>query len=430
MFASPRVIAIDDDLTHLTGLAKGLNRHGVACLQIHFTGDPTGITSCPDVRIIFADLHLGTGGLGPDPTIDFGVISGLLRETIRPVGPYFIVLWTMYPDYATQLQTFLVERLTDVAKPLDVLSLAKADHLDQNGNVRNEDLLVQTIGEITRAVPQIGVLVDWESRVLEAAGSTVSSLLELASTDETVPRAIKMGRLLKRLGTEAVGEAHLESDRFRAVNEALLPILADRIANLRLREGDEDIWQAALELAGDAQDLSAADTVKLNGLVHIADSSNADGSERGVVVLLPALWRGQFDDTFGIDETSGARDHFRCKDFAPDDNRFHWVLVQCQAACDHAQSHPGTIPWYLGLDLPEANKRSGTPPAGLWLSPAFKIDDEIRRLHVSAYFMKSHPRGAIQDATPIYRLREQLLNELIYRLHSHGARPGMMSFRP
>ena len=95
----------------------------------------------------------------------------------------------MYPDYATQLQTFLVERLTDVAKPLDVLSLAKADHLDQNGNVRNEDLLVQTIGEITRAVPQIGVLVDWESRVLEAAGSTVSSLLELASTDETVPRA-------------------------------------------------------------------------------------------------------------------------------------------------------------------------------------------------------------------------------------------------
>ena len=214
------------------------------------------------------------------------------------------------------------------------------------------------------------------------------------------------------------------------MNEALLPILADRIANLRLREGDEDIWQAALELAGDAQDLSAADTAKLNGLVHIADSSNADGSERGVVVLLPALWRGQFDDTFGIDETSGARDHFRCKDFAPDDNRFHWVLVQCQAACDHAQSHPGTIPWYLGLDLPEANKRSGTPPAGLWLSPAFKIDDEIRRLHVSAYFMKSHPRGAIQDATPIYRLREQLLNELIYRLHSHGARPGMMSFRP
>ena len=30
---------------------------------------------------------------------------------------------------------------------------------------------------------------------------------------------------------------------------------------------------------------------------------------------------------------------------------------------------------------------------------------------------------------PIFRLREQLLNELIYRLHSHGARPGFISFR-
>ena len=43
---------------------------------------------------------------------------------------------------------------------------------------------------------------------------------------------------------------HVDEDRFRAVNEALLPILADRIASMRSREIDDQLWQAAI---GDVQ---------------------------------------------------------------------------------------------------------------------------------------------------------------------------------
>ena len=144
----PGIIVIDDELDHLTGLADGLDRHGMSCHRIHCEGDLAGIGPWPDVRLIVADLHLGSGVLTADPTTDFSVIGALLEETIRPSGPYMMVLWTMYPEQASALRRFLLERLQDVAKPLDVLPLAKADHLDTEGNVRDEPGLVRAIRDM------------------------------------------------------------------------------------------------------------------------------------------------------------------------------------------------------------------------------------------------------------------------------------------
>ena len=428
MFASPRVIAIDDDPKHLAGLANSLNHHGVACLQIHFTGDPTGIKSCPDVRIIFADLHLGEGRPASDHKQDFGVIGGLLEDTIKPSGPYFILLWTKYADQAPALQEFL-ERLQDVTKPFAVLPLAKADHLDAEGHVTNERELIKAIDTLTEKLPQIAALFDWESRVLRATGSTVSSLLKLTAPQEVDKKAEEVGRILVRLGIEAVGKDHADNNRFRAVNEALLPILADRIANMRSSESDDEVWQAALDVAG-STDLSLQEAAKLNRLVNIADARRADGFKRGVIVSLPEPFRGDFKGNFGIDERNAAFGQFRCKDFALGDDHFRWVLVQAQAACDHAQTQPGPVPFYLGLDLPQAQEaRNRKPPAPLWRSPAFEFDGEIRLLHVSARFPISLSPNTAHKAAPRYRLREQILNGLIYHLHGHGARPGMISFR-
>ena len=81
MFGSPRVLAVDDKKTHLDGLVNGLQRNGVACLPIHF---PDGLSAlvdtCPDVRIIFADLHLV--GQASDYTRQFTALGGLIEATI------------------------------------------------------------------------------------------------------------------------------------------------------------------------------------------------------------------------------------------------------------------------------------------------------------------------------------------------------------
>ena len=426
MLTTPRIIAIDDEPTHIAGLTTTLNRHGVSCLAIHFTGDPAGIKACPDVRIVFADLHL----VGPETNhkAHFSVIGGLLEDIIKPAGPYFIILWTRYSDQASALREFLEQRLNGVTKPFDVLPLAKADHLDADGNVRDAEALIRAILNITESLPQLRALFDWESRVLGATGNTVSSILELVSAQDFDGRPEELGRILARLGIAAVGKAHVTEDRFHAVNEALLPILADRIANLPSGDSDNDVWQAAVKTDG-VQNLTAEAAAKLNRMAHFAPLQSTGGFERGAVVKLPQAIKDNFSNKFGLDENKAANDQFRCKDFDPKNESLRWVLVQAQAACDYAQKQPGPLPYFLGLDLPKEHRRSKTPPASLWGSPAFEIDRTIRLLHVNTRFPVSLSRNEFQNVEPLYRLREQILNDLTYKLHSHGGRPGMISFR-
>ena len=428
MLGSPRIIAIDDREDHLAGLADCLNRNGVACLRIHFTDDPTGIHACPDVRIVFADLNL-VPGMASDHTADFAVIGGLIENTIRPTGPYHIVLWTQYPEQAPALREFLDERLGDgVTKPFDVCPLPKSEHIDQDGNTSDE-MLMEAIYNIVRGLPQVGALFDWEGQVLSAAGRTVSSILDLASQGDGDQRADRLGRILGRLAVEAVGKEHVDRDRFRAINDALLPILADRVAKMGLQGLDEQLWSEALTMPD--TDVMPPDqkAARLNRLVHIAGPDGISATERGAVVPLPASYRDDFQGYFGLPEPQAAQRQFRCRELAPEDSRFRWILVQCQAACDHAQSNPGTLPYYLGLDFPEDNRStSKKPPDSTWRGPVFEFEGEIRRLRVNAGSSLSLPLSAMQDVTPLYRLREQILNDLAYHLHTHGARPGIISF--
>ena len=307
MLPSPRIIAIDDEPKHLEGLAQGLNSYGKACLPIDFSGETAAIPSCPHVRVIFADLHLGVRPPG-DHVQDFSTIGGLLQEKIKPSGPYLIVLWTRYPDEAEGLHTFLKDRLQDVPRPFAVQTLNKNDHLDPQGAVKSPASLIQAIERIIEAQPQIGALLNWEERVLGAAADAVSSIMELAeSAAGDVNPGAEVERLLVRLAVEAVGKDHVAEDRFRAVNEALLPILGDRIASMRSRESDSKLWQAALGKIGAGPGLSQEEAARLNRLLHIAPPADGDGTERGAVIALPdELAGGAFTKTFDLEPTEAA----------------------------------------------------------------------------------------------------------------------------
>ena len=194
MVTSPRVIAIDDEEAHLAGLANSLAQHGIPCFQIPFTDDPSSIPWCPDVTVIFADLHLGGGALGSDHKTDFSTIGALLEERIRPSRPYSILLWTAYPDQAPGLHRFLGERLQSVTKPSAVLPLAKANHLDPSGNVKDATALVEEIVTLAKPPHGSGLLLDPDGRV----PGTTPTLIEL--TPRPSPEVImqRLSRLFEK----------------------------------------------------------------------------------------------------------------------------------------------------------------------------------------------------------------------------------------
>lgn len=427
MLPAPRVIVIDDDPKHLKGLADGLNRLGAACLQIEFNGDPASVKACPHVRVIFADLHLNEGAVGGDHQRHFGVIGGLIEEAISPTGPYLVVLWTKFANQADALGTFLGERLTGVPKPFAVKSLDKMVHLSADGTVKDPVALVAAIAEVVKGQPQIGALLDWEERVLGAAADTIGAILGLSHEDTEVALSQRLARLLYHLAEGAVGEGHVEGDRFRAVNEALLPILADRVGSLR-QSGSEDPWRQAFSSDDMRSALDLDDAARLNRFSHIADCVPDGGDDRGAVINLLPAFATSFKATFDIEEGEAARDQFACKDFVAGNSRFRWLLVQCQASCDHAQRQPGPLPYLLALEMPCASLQKSHPQA-LWVSPPCRIDESTRVLVASARFAISLPRQAARTGRAVYRLREQMLGELMYKTHSYGARPGTIAFR-
>ncbi len=426
MLPTPRVIAIDDDPKHLTGLTEGLNRCGTACSPIRFTGDLESmqIQPCPHVRVIFADLNLFPA---QSSRSNFATIAALI-EKIKPSGPYFIVLWTISPDKADDLYDFL-QRLDKKMRPLIVRALDKNPYLDlATGSAKNPEALAEAIQEMIAGQRQVAALFDWETRISDAAADTVSSILKLVEV-AAADRAEEISRLLASLAVGAVGKEHVEKDRFRAVNEALLPILADRIAFMRSEERDKELWGAAFKESDARRELSLAEAAKLNRLLHIAlPTADSTGVERGAVIDLP-ISGDEFEQAFGIEQNEAAQKQFRCPQFDDRDARFRWVLVQSQAICDYAQPKPGPLPFHLGLLMPSSEVGADKPPAALWDSPYFEFREEICILHVNARFqMALLPNAEVVKRQPLFRLREQLLSDLIYRIHSYGARPGIIKF--
>ena len=428
ILSTPRIIAIDDVQKDLDGLTRGLDQLGLACLRFHFTGDAVDLQPCPHIRVIFADLRLNESGAVSHHKQDFSRIGGLIEETIRPSGPYILILWTKHSGQADELSQFLAERLRNTSQPLAVKSMDKMHHFDNSGNVRSTEKLVAEIIKLFDQQPQITALLGWEERVLGAAAETVSSIVNLA---EEQNRTNAVGRLLAHLAVGAVGKDHVEQDRFHAVNEALLPILTDRIAILRSTKDIEKTWKKAFKDSDAGSPLDLKEAAKLNSLIHIAPSKDTDnGSRRGAVIALPKkLPEEAFKRQFGIEQGEAASKQFFCEGFVKKDERFRWVLVQSQAACDYAQKQPGPLPYYLGLELPAAASKTGNPRAALWRSPSFESEGATRLLHVNARFQISLAPAYAKRQKALYRLREQLLNDLIYQIHGYGARPGILSLR-
>lgn len=420
---TPRIVAIDDELPHLQGISDGIQRHGSDCLAVHFNGNIKWVRPCPHVRIVIADLHLTPGAASDDQTRHFGVIQSILEQTLVPRGPYLLVLWTHFAQEAASLRAFLQERLTGASRPLDVIALDKAHHLEPTGAVRDMPALVAAIDASLKTLPAFAALLNWEARVIAAAGDTLSELVGLGAPAAGGTGLPPLDRLLPSLAIAAVGAERVDTRRFAAVNDALMPVLVDRVSSSPTTE-DEDVWKNAFApvTAGNLPKLSADEAAKLNRAIHIAPTCLP--TDRGAVLPLPPSLAAAFEKTFGLGSTLAATEEFGQRE---GDTSGRWVLVQMQAPCDFAQAQSGPLPFVLGLELAAA-KIPGNAPKALLSTPPFASPTGLRVLRMNVRFALSLAASEVASATVLYRLRDQLLNDLSFRAHTYSARPGSLTF--
>ncbi|MEQ1932765.1 MAG: hypothetical protein ABL962_02635 [Fimbriimonadaceae bacterium] len=440
MFSAPRFVAIDDKTAHLSAIQKTLETLGSPCLPIlydaakafdaaHFRG----------VRALFIDLHLLEGVAASDDKRHFAQMASILEDNISEHGgPFVLIVWTEHPQHQKDLVQYLENNL-DPAKPyvrpLQVLCLAKQEFLDlASGAIKRPAALRTEVEETIKKIPQLAALLSWESDVLTAAGSTMGALLSL------IPRAKKtsalfpaeLDRILSLLAREAVGSDHVAQDPRAAIYAALAPLHADRVINQTVSADSAAAWKQAVTLAKDLQVKirDAAEAGLLNRMLHVASTQAEEilATSWGAVVDFPReAWNdGCLRENFEFSIKELVEGELKIKP----EKAASCVpcLIRIGAVCDHAQGKKGTIPYVFGMEIPlDARSNSFKATGAEWSSPVLtRSDGSTYLLIANARLVASMTSDGCIDFKVRYRLREQLLMQLITHASEYAARPGIL----
>lgn len=426
MFSAGRYVVVDDERDQLRMLVDSLHAVGAPCVGVHYTGKPLDKAAFAGVRVLFSDLFLLTGVT--TPINQFAAMEAMLRNNVDPAtgGPYLLIVWTSHDEEVDPLRQYLRERLDPALRPLAVLTLDKKPFLDGGGD------LAAAVHDRVNASPQIRALVAWEADVLAAAGATLAAVTDLIPAEHRDVDGFSalLDGVLSRLAVAYAGRPNVATDRRGAVNGALAPILADRIANAPSRPELTGIWDAAITRHQALPDVDDVQSGAMNRMLHLAvpPAEPVAATDWGATLLLPEAMRADEPmlERFGVKYPELMSQVFRIK--GPDRPRCTPVLVRTGAVCDFAQRKPGPLPYLLGLLVPVDVVQKETMPLKSELeSPVLLVDEAVGpvRLLVNARFQISMvtPPAAF---TPLFRIREQLLATIIAHAAEYQTRPGVV----
>lgn len=436
MFPGAKVIAVDDDEDQLARLLTSLRALGIACLSYNYPNEaPDDTPDSSGLRILFLDINL-IGGASPDQDANVfnAPISLIDRLVSMENGPYALITWS-----STGLHQRLIDRIdqTDALKekrPFYSRALSKTEYAEQPEKLKEE------IQRIFSENASFGALLDWERRVAKAGEAVLRDVYEFSREFPGDNGSEKMDRMLSKLAVDAFGKHHVEQHRFEAVNEALMPILGDALNAQFLAGPSDELWRGAITKHDEHCPVDERIVSKLNTAVMFEASQETKPYRRGAVLKLPESWceDEEFERRFGA-RSSRVRGEILKLD---QPKKPQWVLIQAQAACDFAQMRLGPIPYLLAAVIPadHARKKDGSGkqlalPATVWQSPLLTGTDSVCetdfRFEIIHGIACQLTRKAIEEARfeVLGRLKDPIVETISYEYHSHGSRPGFVSFR-
>jgi hypothetical protein len=282
--------------------------------------------------------------------------------------------------------------------------------------------------------PQLAAMLSWETDVLSAAGATLTALIGLvpSASRRTGAYPGALDTQLSRLAVAAVGEKNVPNDKRAALNAALTPILGDRIQNQTVNAAMKAIWDSAVTKDQDPNlnnGLTDIDAGQVNRMLHLAlrDSETIRATDWGAVANFPEAWKSDEEMLARYGSTLGdiMGNDFKVK--PQDFGRCQVRVVRVGAVCDHAQGHTGPVPYLMGVEIPSDMKRNKSSDAE-WRSPLIALAgrNEPFRLYVNSRQLITVSAAQAKDWTVQYRLREQLLMDLISHSAGYISRPGVV----
>ncbi|MBJ8501665.1 MULTISPECIES: hypothetical protein [Acinetobacter] len=436
MLTPPRFVVLDDKKEHLEPIVETFKLIGSSCIGVQYNEEDASHLHqdyYKGVRGLFIDLNLsGNSSLGS--STHYAEITRILETVIScDNGPFIMILWTDNPQECDQLIEYIETRLDPnkkYCKPLLIKSLSKTMYIDANSSIKesNRETFKEEIKSFFSSVPQIAALFDWESRVLEAVNQTLIELLNLVPNDKRTfnDYPAEIDKVLSCITSSTLGDGHVNKDRQQAFNISTAPILTDKILNNK--NFNQGIWENAITKVNtpDSKITDPKAVGKYNKMLHLAVTGHEKMSPLDWgAVLRPIYWCNEMTcDLFGLTIEQIKTDVFGIK--PEKSSSYEPIFIRLGAVCDYAQQKEGLIPYYLGYKISRTDfvKRKNEFE---WHSPLFFTDAETEPFYLVInlkYLLTLHSqKTSIFEVK--YRIREQLLNQLILRASNHASRPGI-----
>ncbi len=446
MIVGPKVVAVDDNVEHLTILEQGFEKLGGFCVGFEYTLALSRAGPLPTgVRILFMDINLMPGGAANEGARTFQPIVAIIRKLIKPEnGPYALVTWTDSPQSHGNLIEFLENNLDAALLPCADFSLSKAEYLE------DAPALAERLRNLGNELPGLAMLLDWESAVFKAADRTVFEMIALSGENGKAAGA-SVVQTVNAVAKAAHGVSSARAAPFRAFTAGMSGVLSDRIDNAAPDADTEKTWSALIAAAHPAE-LDAQQQAKLNSYFHLASVEGGVPASPGVVYSFPLTELRRFvipqlgesiEDVLASGEFAPLRGN--AFEGAISKEAFaaacRWRLVRLGADCDYANLKLRVFEGHVALEVPESmlgltklgegNKFRDTPAKSEWLfqTPPLWRNGERVALVINLRMPFSAPLASVSRRTPLYRLRETLAAEVAAHSKAFATRPGLVEFR-
>lgn len=354
-----------------------------------------------------------------------------------------MMLWTDQSEKSADLEAYLIKNLQasmPYCRPLAIIPLNKSEYITPEGKLKNrsaegeslKDAILRKVNE----VPSLASMMQWESEISFAAAEVLSDLVSVASSvgaDETSPNSNNpkaMATALKLLARASAGSSQDSAQVRLSLHDALLPMLNDHIYNLDLLDEALATWERTFDDSlNPLPDLPPLTRAKLNKQVHfqiplVSETSGA--SAWGAVSEVPATYEWS---RVGMQDADAFKKLIVNSLKRSPEHPATFVQIRIGAACDYAQDKAGPISFVLACLF----KSSDRPLEGLansvsWISPMFEFEGSAHELVINPRMVYTTSSEEATSFSRKFRVREQLVMELISRIGFHAARPGIVRF--
>ena len=453
MIPSPTVIAVDDDAEELASIVAALRALDVACLPVQVGGaKPNLAAPLKGVRLVFFDINYLSSVVSE--TAMYETAATVMTGVLAPDnGPYMLITWSSKSDKHDALMQYFAIMVPEIPAPAATGYLQKElftpDGVAADGGQSLRDAIVSVLADR----PQVKALMTWERAARHAAGDVLCSLFDLYSREDRFGGKLDahLHDLLHEIAGKAVGFGNVAADRRGAIDEALVPVLFDRLIH-RVPDAEEDAaWASAIPLAQGVKVASTGHGARLNALSYVAKPGSGimEAGDRGVV------FQTQVDPAELLSTRSGLEPAVLAADFltmkiakaeglAPLDMEAlaascRWVFVGVRAICDQAQNKGKLRPVVLALEVPAAWKDRGDGfrhqnHGAISKTPTYTVQSKGQaepdrcRLLIDWHWTISLGEAELVGSTVLHRIREPLMSQIASEMSGYVARPGIIDF--